>query len=179
MDRPASRNGLSASRGEQADRLTAAELRELISDKTWAGRNRNGTDFIQYFDNAGTTAYRSANTSITGEAEIREDRLCERFEGYFLDHMACGYVYRNTTMDQPDADYIHVSPQAIKFFSLLKGDRTSVGSARLLPAFLQLFRYQALLDLRPVLLRVRPPWKVSFQSRRPHRDRSSNRACPR
>ena len=27
------------------------------------------------------------------------DRLCEKFEGYFLDRMACGYVYRNTTKD--------------------------------------------------------------------------------
>lgn len=104
--------------GRVSDRLSASELRELVDDKTWIGRNRNGTDFIQYFDNAGSTAYRSANTNITGEAEIRDDQICEAFEGYFLGHMACGYVYRNTTKDQPDADYIHVTPQAIKFFSL-------------------------------------------------------------
>ena len=105
-------------KGREADRLSPADLRDLIDDKTWVGRNRNGTDFIQYFGRSGTTAYRSANTNITGEAEIRDDRLCETFEGYFLGHTACGYVYRNTTKDQPDMDYIHVSPQAVKFFSL-------------------------------------------------------------
>ena len=104
--------------GNETDRLSAEELRGLVDNKTWVGRNRNGTDFIQYFDGSGTTAYRSANTSITGDVEIWGDRLCERFDGYFLNHMACGYVYRNTTMDQPGTDYIHVTPQAIKFFSL-------------------------------------------------------------
>jgi len=104
--------------GRAADRLSASQIRDLVDDKTWIGRNRNGTDFIQYFDNAGSTAYRSANTSITGRAEIRDDQLCEAFEGYFLGRMACGYVYRNTTKDQPDADFVHVTPQAIKFFSL-------------------------------------------------------------
>ena len=107
-----------ASKGGKPTRSAARELRELVNDKTWTGRHKNGTDFIQYFDNAGNTAYRSANTNITGDMEIRDDQLCEKFEGYFLDHMACGYVYRNTTKDQPDADYIHVSPQALKFFSL-------------------------------------------------------------
>lgn len=104
--------------GRDADRLSATELRELVDNKTWTGKHRNGAEFIQYFDRTGTTAYRSANTNITGDVELVGDRLCERFEGYFLNHMACGYVYRNTTRNQPDLDYIHVTPQAIKFFSL-------------------------------------------------------------
>jgi len=104
--------------GREADRVGGAELRELVSDKTWTGRRKNGTDFIQYFDKAGNTAYRSANTNVTGMIEVRDDRLCEKFEGYFLDRMACGYVYRNTTPEDLDADYVHVTPQALKFFSL-------------------------------------------------------------
>ena len=104
--------------GRETDQVGGAELRTLVSDKTWTGRRKNGTDFIQYFDKAGNTAYRSANTNVTGVIEIQDNRLCEKFEGYFLDRMACGYVYRNTTEEEREAEYIHVTPQALKFFSL-------------------------------------------------------------
>ncbi len=104
--------------GSKTDQLSAAELTVLISDKTWTGRHKNGTNFIQYFDKAGNTAYRSANTNVTGVIEVQDNRLCEKFDGYFLDRMTCGYIYHNRTKDEPDAEYIHVTPQALKFFSL-------------------------------------------------------------
>ncbi|MBP1862284.1 adenylate/guanylate cyclase domain-containing protein [Rhizobium herbae] len=104
--------------GAEADRVSGSELRNLVTDKTWVGKHKNGTDFIQYFDKSGNTAYRSANTSITGVTEIRDDRLCETFAGYFLDRIVCGYVYRNTAKQDPTAQYVHVTPQALKFFSL-------------------------------------------------------------
>jgi len=104
--------------GKEADRVAEAELRNLVNDRTWIGKHRNGTDFIQHFDKTGNTAYRSANTSITGVVEIKDDRLCETFAGSFLDRMVCGYVYRNTPKQNPAAQYIHVTPQALKFFSL-------------------------------------------------------------
>ncbi|MGR9450088.1 adenylate/guanylate cyclase domain-containing protein [Rhizobium leguminosarum] len=103
--------------GNQADRLGEAELRNLVDGKSWAGKHKNGTDFIQYFDKAGNTAYRSANTNITGIVEVRGDRICEKFDGYFLDRMVCGYVYRNTSGEQGDRQYIHVTPRALTFFS--------------------------------------------------------------
>ncbi|MGO7088670.1 adenylate cyclase [Rhizobium leguminosarum] len=103
--------------GNQADRLGEAELRNLVDGKSWAGKHKNGTDFIQYFDKAGNTAYRSANTNITGIVEVRGDRICEKFDGYFLDRMVCGYVYCNTSGEQGDRQYIHVTPRALTFFS--------------------------------------------------------------
>ncbi|WP_327209049.1 adenylate/guanylate cyclase domain-containing protein [Rhizobium leguminosarum] len=103
--------------GNQADRLGEAELRNLVDGKSWTGKHKNGTDFIQYFDKAGNTAYRSANTNITGIVEVRGDSLCEKFDGYFLDRMVCGYVYRNTSGEQGDRQYIHVTPRALTFFS--------------------------------------------------------------
>jgi adenylate cyclase len=112
--------------GQDADRLDGAQLAPLINNQTWVGKHRNGTDFLQYFDKAGNTAYRSANTTITGTARIEGDRLCQRFEGYFLDHTICGYVFRNSAAEresgeeQPDGDYINVTPDGLKFFSLAK-----------------------------------------------------------
>ncbi|PDS67391.1 adenylate cyclase [Rhizobium anhuiense] len=104
--------------GNQGDRLGEAELRNLVDGKSWSGKHKNGTDFMQYFDKAGNTAYRSANTNITGTVEVRGDRICEKFAGYFLDRMVCGYVYRNTTGEQGDRPYVHVTPRALTFFSL-------------------------------------------------------------
>ncbi|MBB3409459.1 adenylate cyclase [Rhizobium sp. BK316] len=104
--------------GKEDDQVTGEQLRDLISDKTWAGKHRNGTQFVQFFDKAGNTAYRSTNTNITGTVEIQGDWLCEKFPGYFLDRMVCGSVYRNHAAEEPGATYVHVTPQALKFFSI-------------------------------------------------------------
>ncbi len=110
--------------GSGKDRLNGKQLAELTSNQTWIGQHKNGAGFMQYFDAAGNLAYRSANTSITGTHRVSGDQLCQRFEGYFLDRMTCGYVFRNVASDtaeteaQEKADYIHVSPHALKFFSL-------------------------------------------------------------
>jgi adenylate cyclase len=104
--------------GKEADRVSGNALRDLISDKTWVGTHKNGTAFMQFFDKAGNTAYRSANTNITGTVELQGNQLCEKFPGYFLDRLVCGQVYRNTDTGQADAKYVHVTPQALKFFSL-------------------------------------------------------------
>jgi len=105
--------------GKESDLLGEAELRNLVADKTWKGTHKNGTEFVQFFDKAGNTAYRSANTNITGVVEVQGSRLCETFAGYFRDRMVCGSVYRNTTNEQADAEYVSVTPQAVKFFSLI------------------------------------------------------------
>ncbi|MDI7864451.1 adenylate cyclase [Rhizobiaceae bacterium n13] len=106
--------------GADADRVVGDDLRNLIKNTSWVGTHKNGTEFIQYFDSQGNTAYRSANTNITGIVEIEgDDRLCEQFAGYFLDRMVCGYVYRNTTGDDgPPGDYVRISSQALTYFSV-------------------------------------------------------------
>jgi adenylate cyclase len=104
--------------GALGDQVSGQELSDLISDKTWMGKHRNGTQFVQFFDKAGNTAYRSANTNITGTVEVQGDWLCEKFAGYFLDRMVCGKVFRNRDADEKDATYVNVTPQALKYFSV-------------------------------------------------------------
>jgi adenylate cyclase len=104
--------------GQVADRLTQAELQALVNDKTWIGKHKNGTDFVQHFDRAGNTAYRSANTSLTGVVTTRSNQLCETFGGFFQDRQVCGFVYRNADTPQQPATYVHVTPQALKYFTL-------------------------------------------------------------
>ncbi len=104
--------------GSEKDKVGGTELSDLVHGKTWSGRHKNGTEFVQYFDLARNTAYRSANSNITGIVEVRGDQLCEKFAGYFLDRMFCGYVFHNTTGEEKEMKYVHVTPQALRFFSL-------------------------------------------------------------
>ena len=106
--------------GAASDRLGPAELKQLTTDKTWVGVHKNGTGFAQFFDMDGNTAYRTSNTNITGRIEVKGNQLCEKYDGYFLDRMVCGYVYRNTAKGERTADYINVTPQSLKFFSIEK-----------------------------------------------------------
>jgi adenylate cyclase len=103
--------------GKEADQVVGEALRNLINDQTWTGKHKNGTAFVQFFDNAGNTAYRSANTNITGTVELQGNKVCEKFAGYFLDRMVCSQIYRNNEAGQPEAQYVQVTPQALKFFS--------------------------------------------------------------
>ena len=110
--------------GRETDRLNAGQLGALIHDTTWTGAHQNGTRFMQFFDQAGNTAYRSANTNITGTVRVRDGQLCQRFDGYFLGRRTCGRIYRNSggaraaAGTQEAADYVHVTPRDLKFFSL-------------------------------------------------------------
>ncbi|MGF6257932.1 adenylate/guanylate cyclase domain-containing protein [Ensifer sp. LBL] len=106
--------------GAASDRLGPAELKQLTTDKSWVGVHKNGTSFAQFFDKDGNTAYRTSNTNITGRIEVKGNQLCEKYDGYFLDRMVCGYVYRNTAKGERTADYINVTPQSLKFFSIEK-----------------------------------------------------------
>ena len=114
--------------GREEDRLSEAELTAMTGGRTWIGQHQNGTAFMQQFDQAGNVAYRSANTFTTGVARVEGDRLCQRFEGFLLDRVTCGQVFRNSswsgheTKEQADADFVHVTPQALKYFSLESTD---------------------------------------------------------
>jgi adenylate cyclase len=103
--------------GREADLLKGEQLKEIVADRSWVGKHKNGTEFFQYFDSAGNTAYRSEHTNITGVVEVRDGQLCENFPGYFMDRWTCGHVYRNRDDREGNLDYVHVSPQALKFFS--------------------------------------------------------------
>lgn len=109
--------------GKDADRIKGTDLRDLIDNRTWVGRHKNGTEFMQYFDRAGKTAYRSTNTNITGIVEIQGDSLCEKFDGYFLDRLVCGQVFRNTDPAARNDAYVHVTPRSLQFFSLAPDGR--------------------------------------------------------
>jgi adenylate cyclase len=103
--------------GIAADQVRGDNLLGITANKTWIGKHKNGTAFVQFFDRSGETAYRTANTSITGTVEIRGDQLCEQFDGYFLDRQVCGEVYQVPKGGPEGERYVNVTPQALKYFS--------------------------------------------------------------
>ncbi len=103
--------------GRESDLVRGEQLKEIVTNRRWAGKHKNGTEFFQFFDTAGNTAYRSEHTNITGVVEVRDGELCENFPGYFMDRWTCGHVYRNRDGAQGAFAYVHASPQSLKFFS--------------------------------------------------------------
>ncbi len=105
--------------GRDEDRLDGNSLMALAIGQTWVGKHARGVAFIQAIDNAGNVAYRSANSFLTGIAQVQQNMLCQKFDGYFSDRVLCGYVYRNSAAaDEADEDYVYVSPESLKYFSL-------------------------------------------------------------
>ncbi len=102
-----------------ADRLGGADLRALVSERTWEGVLNNGVHFIQYFDAEGRFAYRSPSSLLSGRVTVEGDRLCQVIEGYLLDRPTCGYVYAEATdATHPGPAYAYVSIDALKNFSV-------------------------------------------------------------
>ncbi len=101
------------------NRLNAAELRAVVAGPLWTGELENGVDFVQFFDRKGSFAYRSISSLLSGRVVIEGDRLCQVIDGYLLDRPTCGYVYHNAQdRDHPGHDYVYVSIDALKFFSV-------------------------------------------------------------
>lgn len=108
-------------RGRDQDRLDAITLKALVYGHTWKGRHANGAAFLQQIDLRGIFAYRSRTSFFTGKAEVRDDRLCQRFDGTTLNRWLCGHVYRNPGGTRKDHDeYVSVTPDALKYFSAVQ-----------------------------------------------------------
>jgi adenylate cyclase len=103
-------------RGRAQDKVVGAELQALTTGQTWIGHVEGGGDFIEQFGPDDRVAYRTVGTLLTGHAHRGDDRLCVRFEGFFLDRMLCGEIYRNAAGDARSR-YVYVSPDALRYFS--------------------------------------------------------------
>jgi adenylate cyclase len=106
-------------RGEESDRLNEKELRSIVDNRTWTGKHVLGIEFFQQFDRSGSMAYRSQNSIQTGTVSIRQNMLCQRFDGTALDKKLCGYVYRNPDgASETQNDYIVSLPASLRYFTV-------------------------------------------------------------
>lgn len=105
--------------GEESDRLSEKELRRIVDNRTWTGKHVLGIEFFQQFDRSGSMAYRSQSSIQTGTVSIRQNMLCQRFDGTALDKKLCGYVYRNPDgASETQNDHIVSLPASLRYFTV-------------------------------------------------------------
>ncbi len=106
-------------RGSESNRLNEQELSDIVKDKVWIGKHVKGTEFYQQIDSSGSIAYRSKNSIQTGTISVREDMLCQRFEGAALNREMCGYVYHNPDGTAGTQDkYVISLPASLRYFTV-------------------------------------------------------------
>lgn len=108
--------------GDARHRLARTAVRELISGTTWTGTDAGRRlPFIQEFQAGGSTVFAAATTFLSGTAFVKDDMLCERFEGFILSRDSCGPVYRNPGGSTADgSEYVYVNATTVRYFALAK-----------------------------------------------------------
>lgn len=100
----------------EEDRVTGAELQDIVVGRTWSGQHESGLAFFQFFDDSGRSVYRSTISSVSGSAEVTDDELCLRFDAFLLGREYCTRVYRSRDPEAPD--YLAVSPISLQIFDV-------------------------------------------------------------
>jgi hypothetical protein len=106
--------------GQANQRLVDSPLKDLIATTTWSGTDAGRqVPFIQEFGKDGSAVYASTSSLLNGSALVRDDELCERYEGFVLSRYLCGPVFKNpggTAENQNE--YVYVNPTTVRYFSL-------------------------------------------------------------
>ena len=107
-------------RGDPANRVTGTALEDLIAGKTWSGMDAGRRQsFIQELGRNGTSVYAGATALLSGEAFIKGDELCERYQGFIRGRELCGPVYREVGGNSAGhEEYVYVNPATVRYFSL-------------------------------------------------------------
>ena len=102
--------------------LDSETVRDVTLGKTWTGRHvATGLRFVQEISAAGALAYRSTKTFVTGEAWLKDNLVCQRFEGYLSGRPLCGYIYSNRSgTPETQDEYLYVNPDTARYFSVMK-----------------------------------------------------------
>lgn len=108
--------------GRKEHQLSGSAIQNITLGRTWTGNHAaTGVPFIQEVSTNGALAYRSAQSFMTGDVEIEQDKLCQSFQGYLSERKLCGYVYRNPEGAAETRDeYLYVTADSAKYFSLMK-----------------------------------------------------------
>ena len=70
-------------------------ISDLASRGLWRGRSHNGSEFFQQFTAGNRVAIRTADSMMSGNYHIKNNKLCVRFPSVLLDLPDCGYIYED------------------------------------------------------------------------------------
>ena len=107
-------------RSEAKKRLAGQTLIDLITARTWTGRDAaRNSSFIKEYGTGDSVVVAADQTILNGTAYIKDDQLCERFEGFVLGRDLCGPVYQNPGGSAENQDqYIYVNPTTVNTFTV-------------------------------------------------------------
>jgi adenylate cyclase len=103
-------------RGEEGDRLNAADISRLAFGRTWQGRTETGEPALLQFSRDGKTAFRTPTQIATGIAFVDREMLCQQSENVLLGRPRCGPVYRRAH-DAGEPAYTYVNAFTLFHFS--------------------------------------------------------------
>ncbi len=104
--------------GRPEDRLDTAALRKLTLGRTWFGRGKDGTPFVQQTSPDNVVAFRNNVSLMTGTAWIEGGMLCVHFPATLVSRKSCSYVFRNPEGAPETGDeYVQVGVGNVLYFS--------------------------------------------------------------
>jgi adenylate cyclase len=105
--------------GRPEDRLDAAAIRTLTTDKTWVGHQHDGVTFFMELSATGDFALRAESSIIIGKFTIENDSLCTRSSAAMLGRKFCSPVFRNPGGSAPKHDeYVMPDSASVWYFSV-------------------------------------------------------------
>jgi class 3 adenylate cyclase/Flp pilus assembly protein TadD len=108
--------------GRPQDQVTGQDLAALTIGHTWVGYapvHGENSPFILQIDKENRIAFRDAHSLMAGVVRLENDRLCMQFDAYMSNAWLCGAVYRTgAPSSDPSVDYVHVLPDALRYFSV-------------------------------------------------------------
>ncbi len=106
--------------GDPDQQLAGPAIEDLIASTTWSGQDLGRQlPFIQEFGPGGSSVMAAQNTLLNGSAFVRDDELCERYEGFLLGREFCGPIFRNPAGSAEEQnEYVQVTPFLVRYFTV-------------------------------------------------------------
>ncbi len=108
-------------KGSQEQRLTGAEIRELLFGARLKGASSTGDEFDVIFEENGDWLLRAKGMTFEGQSWIEGDLSCLRSEDLALGHSYCHPYFRNPEGTAAELnEYLTISPYSLRYFSVSK-----------------------------------------------------------
>ena len=102
---------------DEGDRLTGAELAAVAANSSSSGRLGDGRPFQRQSDAEGVFSYRTDADLVAGRQFLRADQLCQVFRDRLSPGEICGSIYRASSLQNPELDFVFVSIDDTAYFS--------------------------------------------------------------
>ena len=101
-------------------RLVGADLAAVTTGQNWVGHKGSGAAFQMESDAKGGFSYHSAGMKVSGTQVLRDDQLCQTTPLRVAAGEICGSVYRNADGQRPESEFVFVTGDDVRYFSVEK-----------------------------------------------------------